>query len=104
MKKAPLKMGPKGPMTGGGPLNATQMAYYRQRLREQQENALKYLKKKRRNGISSRLKRWRRKLCCRRVVELVARVVKIPKEYYIQHKNPVGSKKKSSYTLCFVSL
>ena len=41
MKKAPLKMGPKGPMTGGGPLNATKMADYRQRLREQQENALK---------------------------------------------------------------
>ena len=48
MKNAPLKTGPKGPMTGGGPLNATKMANYRQRLREEleQENALKYLKKK----------------------------------------------------------
>ena len=45
-KKAPLKTGPKGPMNGGGPLNATKMADYRQRLRKQQEDALKYLKKK----------------------------------------------------------
>ena len=35
-------------MSGGEPLNATKMANYRQRLREEleQENALKYLKKK----------------------------------------------------------
>ena len=45
-KTAPLKTGPKGPVTEGGPMNATKMADYRQRLREEQENALKYLKKK----------------------------------------------------------
>ena len=45
-KKAPLKTGPKGPTTGGGPLNATKMANYRKILHEEQENALKYLKKK----------------------------------------------------------
>ena len=42
-KKAPLKT---GPTTGGGPLNATKMANYRKILHEEQENALKYLKKK----------------------------------------------------------
>ena len=43
---APLKREPKGPMTGNGELNATKMEKYHQRLRQQQKDRLKNLKKK----------------------------------------------------------
>ena len=43
---APLKREPKGPMTGNGELNATKMEKYHQRLRQQQKDRLKHLKKK----------------------------------------------------------
>ena len=43
---APLKREPKGPMTGNGELNATNMEEYHQRLRQQQKDRLKNLKKK----------------------------------------------------------
>ena len=43
---APLKRGPKGPMTGNGPLHATTQANYRGRVRKQQKDRLKNLRKK----------------------------------------------------------
>ena len=43
---APLKREAKGPMTGNGELNATKMEKYHQRLRQQQKDRLKNLKKK----------------------------------------------------------
>ena len=43
---APLKRGPKGPMTGNGELHATTQANYRGRVRQQQKDRLKNLRKK----------------------------------------------------------
>ena len=43
---APLRRESKGPMTGNGELNATKMEKYHQRLRQQQKDRLKNLKKK----------------------------------------------------------
>ena len=50
-KKGPeLKRGPKGPMTGNGMMVSERQENYRQRLRKIDKDALKYLKRKEKEG------------------------------------------------------